>query len=224
MAATDCPAATSHCISRAVSSKTGTPLSSRGANWCRGGSARSRRAKPEKQTTGPLASSVESCAVHSLFGRVPRIGIADELAAFPALSSAENLPLPQPVNEPYIEAIVERIRAVVSRQSAGALDAFAATLGVAPEAFNVFINERDRVIEPLFLIDIVAAFAGEFAVDPQWILTGQYDGNTRRQALLIGEDRTAIGARALRLFIQHQYERARNGLQFLSLPSSASQE
>jgi len=63
-------------------------------------------------------------------------------------------------------------------------------------------------------VEVVAAFVREFAVDPQWILTGQYDANTHRQSLLIGEDGTAIGVRALRLFVQQQYEKARNGLQF----------
>ena len=133
-----------------------------------------------------------------------------------------DLPLPQPVNEPYILAIVDRIRSVVSRQSPGALEAFATTLGVAPEEFCAFINDRGRAIDVMFLIDVVSAFVREFAIDPQWLFTGHYDGNTHRQALLIGEDRTVVGARALRLFVQHQYEKARNALQFL-IPS-ATQE
>jgi hypothetical protein len=52
--------------------------------------------------------------------------------------------LPQPVNDAFIEAIVERIRAVVSRQSAGALEAFARTLNVSPDGFRAFVAEYDR--------------------------------------------------------------------------------
>jgi hypothetical protein len=126
--------------------------------------------------------------------------------------------LPQPVNDPFIEAIVERIRALVSRQSAGAVNAFATSLGVSPADFRVFIDDRERLIDVLFLIDVVAAFVREFAVDPQWLLIGRYDGATHRHALMLGEDRTAVGVSALREFVRQQYERVRTGVKFLSMP------
>jgi hypothetical protein len=131
------------------------------------------------------------------------------------------LPLPQPVNDPFIEAIVERIRAVVSRQSAGALEAFAATLGVAPAGFRAFIGEQEPVIDILFLIDVVAAFVREFAVDPRWLLIGQYDATTHREALLLGEDRSTAGARRLREFVHRLYEQLRSGVDFSSVAPRA---
>jgi hypothetical protein len=132
--------------------------------------------------------------------------------------------LPQPVNDPFIQAIVERIRAVVSRQSADALEAFAKTLGVSPTGFRAFIGEQDHVIDVLFLIDVVAAFARELAVDPQWLLIGQYDATTHREALLLGEDRSTAGAGSLREFVHRLYEQLRSSVDFSSKALRALRE
>ena len=140
------------------------------------------------------------------------------------ISPARSTPLPQPVNDPFLEAIVERIRAVVSRQSAAALESFAQTLGVSPAGFRGFIGKQDPVIEVLFLIDIVAAFVREFAVDPRWLLTGQYDAATHREALLLGEDRSTAGARSLREFVRRLYEQLRSSVDFSSIASRALRE
>jgi hypothetical protein len=139
----------------------------------------------------------------------------------PATTCAER-PLPQPVNEPFIEAIVERIRDVVSRQSPDALDAFAATLVVAPEEFRALINHREHQIDALFLVDVVSAFVHEFAVDPEWLLTGHYNAATHREALILGEDRTAAGAYALRQFVRERYEKLRGTSSYLSPTLSKS--
>lgn len=68
----------------------------------------------------------------------------------------------------------------------------------------------DQPVDAEFVVDVVAAFVREFAVDPQWLLTGKYDGAVHRQALLLGENRTAAGTRALRDFVHRQYLEARS--------------
>ena len=132
----------------------------------------------------------------------------------PTITCAER-PLPQPVKEPFIQAIVERIRDVVSRQSLDALDAFAATLVVAPEEFRALINHREHQIDALFVVDVVSAFVHEFAVDPEWLLTGHYNAATHREALILGEDRTAAGAYVLRQFVRQRYEKLRGAGSYL---------
>ena len=119
--------------------------------------------------------------------------------------------LPQPVNEPFIEAIVERIRDVVSRHSVESLDAFAATLLVAPAEFRALVNEREHPIDGPFLVDVISAFVHRFAVDPEWLLTGHYNAATHREALMRSEDRTPAGGHSLRQFIRERYEKLRNG-------------
>jgi hypothetical protein len=112
----------------------------------------------------------------------------------------------------------------VSRQSAGALEAFANTLAVSPAGFRAFISEQDPVIDALFLIDVVAAFVREFAVDPRWLLIGQYDARTHREALLLGEDQSAAGGRSLREFVHRLYEQLRSSVDFSSIASRALRE
>jgi len=120
------------------------------------------------------------------------------------------------------KAIVERIRDVVSRQSLDALDAFAATLVVATEEFRALINHPEHQIDVLFLVDVVSAFVYEFAVDPEWLLTGYYNAATHREALILGEDRTAAGAYVLRQFVRERYEKLRGAGSYPSLTFSKS--
>lgn len=108
-------------------------------------------------------------------------------------------------NDPFIDAIAERIRMILSRHSASDAPCLAERLGVAPDDLHRLIQARSCPIEIPFLIDVVTAMARELAVDPQWLLTGKYDGAVHRRALLLGENRTAGGARELREFIHKQY-------------------
>jgi hypothetical protein len=57
-------------------------------------------------------------------------------------------------------------------------------LRVSPEALQRLLNDRERAIDTGILIDVVAALVREFAVDPQWLLTGQYDSATHCASLL----------------------------------------
>ena len=122
--------------------------------------------------------------------------------------------MPLPVNDPIIAAIRERLRAIVGRVPHRSLTDLASRLAVEPEQLRVLLDESDRRIDVAFLIDVVAAFVREFAVDPQWLLTGRYDATQHRRALGLGEDPSAEGRYALREFVQEQYRRLRDGLSF----------
>lgn len=69
------------------------------------------------------------------------------------------------------------------------------------------------------LIDVVTAFVNEFAVDPEWLLTGDYNATTHREALMIGEDRTPAGAHMLRQFVRDRYEKLRGVRSYLLPPT-----
>jgi hypothetical protein len=139
---------------------------------------------------------------------------------FPATRAEYALPLP--VNEPFIEAIGERIRAVSARPG-HAVGALASILSVPPDALRRLLEDRDSAIDVAFLLDVVAALVREFAVDPQWLLTGQYDSRTHRHALLLGEDRSETGVTALEAFVREQFQRLRDNLAFAWLPSPERQ-
>jgi hypothetical protein len=122
------------------------------------------------------------------------------------------------LNDPYAEAIAKRCRSVVARQPGSCLDAVAASLSVPREALGQFMNAEARRIDTVFLIDLMAAFVYECGIDPTWLLTGDYDGEMHRKALLLGEDRGALGARAVRDLVQHEYRELRPAKHFFSLP------
>lgn len=134
------------------------------------------------------------------------------LAATP---QPEPTPLTLPANDSFIEAIAERLRAVIARQPGHELDDMASILRVSPEALERLLNDRERAIDTGILIDVVAALVCEFAVDPQWLLTGQYDAATHRRALLLGEEHTNESGRALREFVREQFQRLRESVRFL---------
>jgi hypothetical protein len=129
--------------------------------------------------------------------------------------------LPLPPNDPAVEAIAERLRAVMARQPTSLLNELADVLGLDRAHLRRLIEEPHHTIDVAFLIDTVAAVVHTFAVDPQWLLTGHYDGSVHRQALLLGEDRSPKGVHALREYVVEQYRRLRDStLAFISGPRS----
>lgn len=118
--------------------------------------------------------------------------------------------LPQRANDPFVHAIVSRIRSVITRQNGHALDALATTLRVDPNAFRAVLDQREVGIDIPLLVDVVSALVWELAIDPTWLLSGQYDARTHRQTLLLGEDRSAAGVNALRSIVWQKFNHLRN--------------
>jgi hypothetical protein len=103
-----------------------------------------------------------------------------------------------------IEAITERIRSVLSRQPGKTLRVAADTLEIPALDLARLLDKRERAGDRTVVIDVVAALVHEAGLDPRWLLTGEYDGNVHRHALLLGEDRSAKGRRAVREFVDQQ--------------------
>ena len=114
---------------------------------------------------------------------------------------------PLPVNDPVLQSIAQRIRAIVAQEPAHTLDVLAATLHTQPYAFRRLVEDREGAIDPALLIDVVTAFVREFAIDPQWLLTGTYDSGVHSRALVLGEDRSEYGVRAIQEFVREQYRK-----------------
>lgn len=124
--------------------------------------------------------------------------------------------MPLPVNDPLITAIRERLCAIVGNLPHASVGDLASQLAVEQDRLRVLLDEGDRRIDVAFLIDVVAAVVREFAIDPQWLLTGRYDPTEHWRALMRGEDRSATGRDALRHFVREQYQWLRDGLSFFS--------
>lgn len=122
------------------------------------------------------------------------------------------------LNDPVVEAIAKRARSVVARQPGSCLDAVAETLRVPRESLTRLLDPRERVIDTSLLIDVVAALVREFAIDPKWLLTGEYDGAVHRHALMLGEDRSSRGIRAIRELVYDEYRRLRHAKSLLEWP------
>jgi hypothetical protein len=119
-----------------------------------------------------------------------------------------------------IGAITERIQAVMARQSGRDLCLAADSLKVPAMDLARFLDapRADRDL----LIDVMTALAYEAGVDPQWLLTGEYDGAVHRQVLTLGEDRSSQGRAAVREFVQQQYRRCRRDAMFAWWPGRRS--
>ncbi len=118
--------------------------------------------------------------------------------------------MPLPPNDPAVEAIAERLRAVMAQHPAARLNDLEDTLALDRGSLSLLINEQQQIIDVTFLIDVVAAIVHEFGVDPQWLLTGRYDASIHRHALSLGEDRSPQGVQALRAYIAEQYRKMRD--------------
>ena len=121
------------------------------------------------------------------------------------------MPLP-PANDPIVEAIAARVRQVLARQPSRDIAATARALGVASEDFCRLIEDGSHAVDAVFLVDVIAALTHHCGIDPRWLLSGHYDSATHRMALLLGEDQTENGRRALRGFVREQYHRIRDGV------------
>lgn len=76
-----------------------------------------------------------------------------------------------------MEAITERIRAVVSRQPGHNLRVAADALKIPVLDLARLLDKREHVCDRTNLIDVVAALVHEAGVDPRWLI----DGRIRRK-------------------------------------------
>ena len=113
-------------------------------------------------------------------------------------------------NDSLVDEMAERVRAVISRQPGHRIDVVAQTLRLSPEGLDHLMTSKEDVIDTAFLLDAVAALVHEAGIDPKWLLTGHYDPAMHRKALLLGEDRSAVGSRALREFVEAEYRLLRS--------------
>src|SRR6476620_7246169 len=87
-------------------------------------------------------------------------------------------------------AIARRIQGLIGGQDGGNIAATAARLGVSELSLRMTIDPEAP--QPNLLV--ILAVIREYGVDPTWILTGEYDLATHRQAM---EDDRATTAHAL---------------------------
>ena len=125
---------------------------------------------------------------------------------------AEPMPMPLPTNDSFIEAIAERVRSVVARQSGVDLEAIGRSLALPEAPFRHLIADQDAVIDSALLIDVLAALVRFHGVDPRWLLTGDYDPNSHRRVLELMEAEADGSDGSLREHIRQQYLRLRAGL------------
>jgi len=116
-------------------------------------------------------------------------------------------------------AITERIRAVILRQSGHTLRIAADTLQL-PALDLARLLDAPEVADRAFVIDVITALAYEAGVDPQWLLTGEYDGAVHRHVLTLGDGPGAKGRAAVREFVEQQYGRLRRDAMFAWWPLS----
>jgi hypothetical protein len=75
--------------------------------------------------------------------------------------------------------IASRIRGLIGGQAGGDLGVIATQLGISEVALRISVDD----LSPHPTIDVIAAVISHFAVDPTWLLTGDYDAQTHRRSL-----------------------------------------
>ena len=83
------------------------------------------------------------------------------------------------VTESDRRALAERIRWLLSSLADGTLESAAAALHVPVLSLRMSIDERS----PHPTLEVILAAIEHFAVDPGWLLTGEYSAHTHRSAL-----------------------------------------
>jgi len=117
-------------------------------------------------------------------------------------------------NEPSIAAIADRLRSVLlTRPVARAerLSQLGDELGVSVAQVEELLHHQDKLIDPALLVDLVAAVVRDEAVDPSWLLTGDYDYAIHKGALALAEETmgSPLAGSALRTFVSEQWRSLR---------------
>ena len=80
------------------------------------------------------------------------------------------------------KAIAIRIRAILASDDREIIEALCGRLNVSEAALRLTIDED----EPHPVVDVIAAVAQHYGVDPVWLLVGEYDATAHR--VTIGDD------------------------------------
>src|SRR5258708_12860701 len=75
--------------------------------------------------------------------------------------------------------VAARLRGLLSGQDAGVVGGTASRLGVSEVALRMSVDETDP--HPTF--EVLKAVVRDYAVDPTWLVKGEYDADTHRRAL-----------------------------------------
>src|ERR1051325_2651597 len=85
-------------------------------------------------------------------------------------------------------AVAARLRGLIGGQEKGDLAAVAARLAVDEIALRISIDE----LAPHPTIDVIAAVIRVYAVDPSWLLCGEYDAAMHRHSLESNTDEMRV--------------------------------
>src|ERR1700682_3073149 len=75
--------------------------------------------------------------------------------------------------------VAARLRGLLSGQDAGVVGATANRLGLSEIALRMSLDK----IDPHPTFEVLMAVVREYAVDPTWLVSGEYDVETHRRAL-----------------------------------------
>lgn len=126
-------------------------------------------------------------------------------------------------NEPFIADIADRLRGLLmggTHPHDSKLNRAAQELGVSASQIEALLNDRPALIDVGLLIDLVVVVVRDQAVDPRWLLTGEYDVATHQAALAVAEETSSRSAveSEIRSIVRHQWrlqqERLTPDLQF----------
>jgi|SRR5581483_1341186 len=98
-----------------------------------------------------------------------------------------------PNHDVDVKQIGERIRGLIGGQDSGRLSATAERLGVSELSLRMSIDGDS----PQPTIEVLLAIVRVYGVDPTWLLTGQYDAVTHRQAVAADRRKVANVIREL---------------------------
>lgn len=120
-----------------------------------------------------------------------------------------------PRHDTDVEAIIDRLRTILSGHR---IELAAEELALTADPLHTLIEGPGHNVDTAFLVDVIAAVVHRWGVDPKWLLTGVYDSELHREALLLGEDRSSRGVEAVRELVQGEFETLHTPRFFLSLP------
>ena len=114
-------------------------------------------------------------------------------------------------NEPFVAAIAGRIRQLIRRTGAcGVSDVgeLSERLRIPTDDLRALL-EHHRLIDMSLLVDVIAGAVRACGIDPHWLLTGEYDTASHRDALELAEEEASPNEGRLRDYVRRKLDAAR---------------